>query len=87
LRRRGAELRYLPAYSPGFNPIGMMFAKLKALLRQAAERTIPALWDRIGTVLGSFTPDECRNYFRRAGYGARCGKACLENALMRPVRG
>jgi transposase len=69
----GAELRYLPPYSPDFNPIEMMFAKLKALLRQAAERTIPALWDRIGVVLGSFTPDECRNYFRHAGYGARCG--------------
>jgi len=46
-----------------------MFAKLKSLLRRAAERTIPGLWERIGLVLASFTPLECQNYFRHAGYG------------------
>ena len=65
----GARLLYLPPYSPDFNPIEQVFAKLKALLRKAAERTIPGLWDRIGTVLASFTPVECQNYFRHAGYG------------------
>ena len=64
----GASLRYLPPYSPDFNPIENAFAKLKALLRKAAERTNDALWDRIGTLLDAFTPAECANYFRTAGY-------------------
>lgn len=64
----GAELRYLPPYSPDLNPIEMMFSKLKALLRKAAERTIEGLWDTIGELLKQFPPQECRNYFREAGY-------------------
>jgi transposase len=64
----GATLRYLPAYSPDLNPIEMMFAKLKALLRQAQERSIPSLWDRIGIALDHIRPDECANYFQAAGY-------------------
>jgi transposase len=64
----GASLLYLPPYSPDFNPIENAFAKLKALLRKAAERTVGALWDRIGNVLATFTPAECANYFRAAGY-------------------
>ncbi len=66
----GASLRYLPPYSPDFNPIENAFAKLKALLRKAAERTVGALWDRIGIVLDAFTPRECVNYFEAAGYDA-----------------
>jgi transposase len=64
----GASLMYLPAYSPDLNPIEMAFAKLKALLRNAAERTADALWDRIGTLLDAFPPDECAAYFTAAGY-------------------
>jgi transposase len=64
----GAELRYLPPYSPDFNPIEMAFAKLKALLRKAAQRTIGGLWDAIGRFLDLFQPQECRNYFTAAGY-------------------
>ena len=64
----GASLLYLPPYSPDFNPIENAFAKLKALLRKAAERTVGALWDRIGMLLDAFTPAECANYFRAAGY-------------------
>jgi transposase len=64
----GASLLYLPPYSPDFNPIENAFAKLKALLRKAAERTVGALWDRIGLLLEAFTPAECANYFRAAGY-------------------
>lgn len=64
----GATLLYLPPYSPDLNPIEMAFAKLKAYLRKAAERSIPALWDSIGSVLNLFTPDECANYFAHAGY-------------------
>jgi transposase len=64
----GAELRFLPPYSPDFNPIEMAFAKLKAWLQKAAARTIDDLWNAIGTAVGLFTPSECRNYFQAAGY-------------------
>jgi transposase len=64
----GASLRYLPPYSPDFNPIEMAFAKLKALLRGVAARTIPTLWQAIAAALDRVTPDECQNYFIAAGY-------------------
>ena len=66
----GAELRFLPPYSPDFNPIEMAFAKLKALLRKAAERTVDGLWAAIGRLVDVFTPTECTNYFAAAGYDA-----------------
>ena len=69
----GASLRYLPPYSPDFNPIEMAFAKLKALLRAAAARTIPDLWQAIADLRPSsrrFTPQECANYLAAAGYDA-----------------
>jgi transposase len=65
----GAQLRLLPPYSPDLNPIEQSFAKLKAHLRKAGERSIPALWDRIGTILQGVTPIECNHYFTHAGYG------------------
>jgi transposase len=65
----GAQLFLLPPYSPDMNPIEMAFAKLKTLLRQAPERTIDGLWRRIGALLDQFSPSECANYFRAAGYG------------------
>jgi transposase len=64
----GASLLYLPPYSPDFNPIENAFARLKALLRGAAERTVERLWHRIGDLLDRFTPEECANYFAAAGY-------------------
>ena len=64
----GAELRLLPAYSPDLNPIEMAFAQLKSHLRKTAERTVPALWDRIGQCLDEITPQTCANYFAKAGY-------------------
>jgi transposase len=64
----GAKLLYLPPYSPDFNPIENAFAKLKTLLRKAAERTVSALWDGIAILLDAFTPNECANYFAAAGY-------------------
>lgn len=64
----GAHLLYLPPYSPDFNPIEHVFAKLKALLRKAACRTIPDLWDAVADVIKPLTPDECRNLFTAAGY-------------------
>jgi transposase len=64
----GATLRFLPPYSPDFNPIENLFAKLKALLRAKAERTIKALWGAVGSIIDLFTPTECENYFKAAGY-------------------
>ena len=64
----GASIRYLPPYSPDLNPIEKLFSKLKALLRKAAKRTVEALWDEIGRIIGTFSPEECRNYFGACGY-------------------
>jgi len=64
----GAELRLLPPYSPDFNPIENAFAKLKALLRRAAARTVTALERAIAEAIETFTPQECANYFAAAGY-------------------
>jgi transposase len=66
----GATILYLPPYSPDFNPIEMVFSKLKALLKKAAPRTVDALWNEIGTLLDTFSPTECANYFKHAGYAA-----------------
>lgn len=70
IEQAGASLRYLPPYSPDFNPIENAFAKLKALLRKAAERTVEGLWSAIGRLLDAFTARECANYFAAAGYDA-----------------
>lgn len=67
----GATIRYLPPYSPDLNPIEKVFAKLKALLRLAAIRSVDALWDHIGTLINAFPPQECNNYFISSGYGKR----------------
>lgn len=64
----GAQLLFLPPYSPDFNPIEMAFSKLKALLRKAAERTVEGLWSAIGHLIDTVTPDECANFFAAAGY-------------------
>ena len=70
IERAGARLLYLPPYSPDFDPIENAFAKLKALLRKAAERTVEGLWTAIGRLIDVFTPTECANYFAAAGYDA-----------------
>jgi transposase len=64
----GATLLYLPPYSPDFNPIEQAFSKLKAHLRKASERSIPALWDRIGAIIDTFCAAECQNFFSHDGY-------------------
>jgi transposase len=69
IRAKGAGLLFLPPYSPDLNLIEMAFAKLKALLRARAIRTIDALWRAIGQICDLFTPEECHNYFAAAGYG------------------
>ena len=64
----GAILRFLPPYSPDFNPIEKAFSKLKAHLRKAAERTIHGLWNAIGRILDLYAPQECANDFSTCGY-------------------
>jgi transposase len=68
IRKAGAHLLFLPPYSPDLNPIEQVFAKLKTLLRKAAERTVEDTWRRIGELLGHFAPDECANYLVNSGY-------------------
>jgi transposase len=63
----GAQLLFLPPYSPDFNPIENAFAKLKARLRKAAARTVDQLWQVIAAAIDTFTPQECRNYFTLQG--------------------
>ena len=64
----GATLLFLPPYSPDFNPIEKAFARLKAMLRKAGERTVDGLWNLIGKLIGIFQPAECANYFNSCGY-------------------
>jgi transposase len=68
IRAAGAKLWLLPAYSPDLNPIEQVFAKIKELLRKAAERSFDDVCERIGKLLDEFTPKECANYLRNAGY-------------------
>ena len=68
IRAVGAKLLFLPKYSPDLNPIEQVFAKFKHLLRKAAARTLEAICAAIGQILGTFTPDECANYFKNSGY-------------------
>jgi transposase len=70
IRAAGAKLFFLPPYSPDLNPIEQVFAKLKTLLRKAAERTVETTWQRIGALLKSFSPQECANYLANAGYAS-----------------
>jgi transposase len=70
IRAVGARLMFLPPYSPDLNPIEQVFAKLKTLLRKAEERTVEAVWRRIGQLLECFEPNECANYLRNSGYGS-----------------
>ena len=68
IQAAGAELRFLPPYSPDFNPIEMAFAKFKAFLKRVAARTVDDLWEAIARAVDIFTPGECRNFFTAAGY-------------------
>ena len=70
LKERGAWFLFLPPYSPDLNPIEMAFAKLKAHLRRIGARTIDALWQAIGDICALYSPDECWNYLKAAGYAS-----------------
>jgi len=64
----GATVVYLPPYSPDFNPIELLFSKLKSLLRRDAARTVQELWDLLAKLVPIFTPEECTRYFKHCGY-------------------
>jgi len=64
----GAELRYLPPYSPDMNPIELVFSKIKQLLRSLACRTKDLLWGSMQSVLDRVTPSDALNCYRHAGY-------------------
>ena len=68
IERAGAELRFLPPYSPDFNPIELAFSKIKALLRKAAARTLTDLWDAIRDAINAVTPKDCTGFFTETGY-------------------
>jgi len=70
VKAAGSRLFFLPAYSPDLNPIDMVFAKLKTLLRKADERSIEATWRKIGDLLAAFSTEECAAYLRHAGYAS-----------------
>jgi transposase len=70
IRQAGAKLFFLPPYSPDLNPIEQVFAKLKTLLRKASKRTVEDTWTCIGQLLDCFTPAECTNYLKNAGYAS-----------------
>ena len=70
IRSAGAKLFFLPKYSPDLNPIEQVFAKLKHLLRKAAARTVEAICNAVGKLLGTFSAEECANYFSNSGYQA-----------------
>ena len=70
LKQRGAWFLFLPPYSPDLNPIEMAFSKLKAYLRATKARTIDALWKAIGNICDLYSPSECWNYLKAAGYVA-----------------
>lgn len=70
IRKAGARLVFLPPYSPDLNPIEQVFAKLKHMMRAAAERSLEATWKRAGALLDAFPPQECANYFKNSGYAS-----------------
>jgi transposase len=70
IERAGARLVFLPPYSPDFNPIEQVFAKVKHWLRMAQARSIDAIHDHVATLVGAIGQRECANYFRNAGYAS-----------------
>jgi transposase len=68
IEEAGASVRFLPTYSPDLNPIEQVFAKLKALLRAKALRTVDALWNALGSIIDCVSPEECKNFICHAGY-------------------
>jgi transposase len=70
IRQVGAHLLFLPPYSPDLNPIEQAFAKLKHWMRKTASRSRDSLWRAVGAIIDRFTPDECANYLKNAGYAS-----------------
>jgi transposase len=77
IERAGATRRYLPPYSPDYNPIENLWSKVKTHLPAAAARTLDALGEAIDSALASVTTNDCRGFFANAGYLARSRRALL----------
>jgi len=77
----GAEVLYLPPYSPDFNPIENVFSKLKTMLRKLKLRTVEELWKKLGTLCEIFSPEECKNYFKNAGYNEKQPSKAMRNTI------
>ena len=75
IEQAGAHLRFLPPYSPDFNPIELAFAKLKAFMRAARPRTFDQVCALMAAALGLFMPDECTNYVTHCGYRVTTSKS------------
>lgn len=69
IEQRGAELVYLPPYSPDFNPIEEAFSKIKGLLRKAEARTREALLEALGRAISAVSAQDARGFFEHCGYG------------------
>lgn len=67
-KRKGVEIKYLPRYSPDQNPIELMWAKLKGIIRRACARTLDGIWDATNEALWSITPANIHGWFRGCGY-------------------
>jgi transposase len=70
IRSVGAKLFFLPPYSPDLNPIEQVFSKLKTLLRKSDPRSVEQTWKQIGQLIDLFSPNECANYLKNAGYAS-----------------
>jgi transposase len=70
IRKAGAHLLFLPAYSPDLNPIEQAIAAFKADIRKCDERTVDGLWKAAGKIVSTYSPTECANYFQNSGYAA-----------------
>ena len=77
----GAQVLYLPPYSPDLNPIENVFSKLKTLVRKAKVRKVEELWCKLGKLCDIFSPDECKNYFKNAGYNEKKPSKAMRNTI------
>ncbi len=68
IEARGAELRFLPPYSPDLNPIEQAISKIKAHMRKAAARNFDAICENLGRIIDTFTHQECKNFLTNSGY-------------------
>ena len=82
IEKAGADLWYLPAYSPDLNPIEKLFSKLKAALRKAAARTVDGLIAAMGEALRAIRPGDILGWFAHSGYRTPGSTARVKKKLL-----